>query len=150
MVLIDSDVFMVEFAFQRDPRFECNSGFLCRVSDAEPAITIYNLMEILGQLSFNLSPEQLRRWPLWLQDAYGLTVLWPAAESSDAAAFFRHEIHEQPLERMVAQRLSFQDALILGLAERAPEVEALITWNAKHFRGKTKLTVLTPAEYGDG
>ncbi len=43
--------------------------------------------------------------------------------------------------------MSFMDALVLSLAERAPDVECLVTWNAKHFKGKTTLTVLTPKEY---
>ncbi|MGQ9552951.1 MAG: hypothetical protein ACUVWR_02440 [Anaerolineae bacterium] len=147
VVVIDSDVFLLEFAFQRDARYEVNGRFLQAVRSASPAITIYNLMEILGQLSFNLAPERLARWPLWLQAAYDLTVLWPNVGALDAADFFREEVYERPLTHMQAQRLAFIDSLILGLAERAPEVEAFITWNAKHFRGKTPLTVLTPAEY---
>ena len=39
------------------------------------------------------------------------------------------------------------DALILGLAECAPEADAFITWNARHFKGKSSLKVLTPQEY---
>ena len=39
------------------------------------------------------------------------------------------------------------DSLILNLAERAPNVTAFVTWNARHFQEKTTLTVITPAEY---
>lgn len=39
------------------------------------------------------------------------------------------------------------DALILHLAEHAPNAEAFVTWNARHFRNKSSLPVLTPAEY---
>ncbi|MBC7227079.1 MAG: hypothetical protein H5T61_07580 [Thermoflexales bacterium] len=60
MVIIDTDVFLLEFAFHRDARYPTNAEFLRAVRPREPAITIYNLMEILGQLSFNLSPDQ---WP---------------------------------------------------------------------------------------
>ena len=40
--------------------------------------------------------------------------------------------------------MAFLDALIIGLAERTPDVKAFVTWNARHFRDKTLLTVLTP------
>ena len=147
MVVIDTDVFLLEFAFHRDPRHEVNARFLTAVRDHAPAITIYNLMEILGQLSFNLASSRLAQWPLWLQAAYGLTVLWPEPGEMGAFAFFRQEIHEAPLARMQEKRMAFLDALILNLAERVSEVETFVTWNARHFRNKSSLTVLTPAEY---
>ena len=43
--------------------------------------------------------------------------------------------------------MAFMDALILNLAERTPDVDAFITWNARHFKGKSSLRVLTPEEY---
>jgi hypothetical protein len=42
---------------------------------------------------------------------------------------------------------AFPDALVLQLAEDAPATRALVTWSARHFRDKTHLPVLTPAEY---
>ncbi len=147
MVIIDTDVFLLEFAFHRDARYPINAEFLRAVRPREPAITIYNLMEILGQLSFNLPPEQLTQWRLWLQEAYGLTVIWPATREQTARIFFREEIYDRPLAKMQSQRMAFLDALILSLAERVPDVEAFVTWNARHFRNKTRLPVLTPSEF---
>lgn len=147
MVLIGTDVFILEFAFHRDRRYEVNAAFLTAIRQREPAITVYNLMEILGQLSFNLSPSRLGDWRLWLQEAYGLTILWPASEEQDARAHFHHEIYARPLAKMQAERMAFADALILGLAERADGADAFVTWNARHFRDKTVLTVLTPREF---
>ena len=77
-----------------------------------------------------------------------MTVIWPVDPQEAAASFsFRAEIFERPFERMLAHRAAFLDALILGLAERAPDAEAFITWNARHFKGKSSLKVLTPQEY---
>ena len=50
---------------------------------------------------------------------------------------------------MQANRMAFVDALVLQMAEDAPEAQAFVTWNARHFRGKTHLPVLTPAEYAN-
>ena len=97
-------------------------------------------------LQFNLAPARLRTWPSWLQDRYGLTVLYPLAEGSAADPFFVAEIVERPLQKM-EQRMPFLDALIMNLVEVAPDIEAFVTWNARHFHGKTPLPVLTPAQY---
>lgn len=148
MVVIDSDVLLLAFAFQNDSRQEINQKFLEFVQTAQPATTIYNVMEVLGQLSFDLSAERLDQWQSWLVDAYQLTVIWMAdAEKEMEKELFRDELFDRPYQKMRDQRMSFMDALVLSLAERAPDVECFVTWNAKHFKGKTTLTVLTPKEY---
>ena len=78
MVVIDSDVLLLAFAFANDSKQEVNRAFLEAVQTAQPATTIYNVMEVLGQLSFNLSPERLDQWQSWLVDAYQLTIIWMA------------------------------------------------------------------------
>ena len=148
MVVIDTDVLLLELAYPRDKRFAVNAAFLSRVVKDDAAITIYNLMELLGQLSFNLAPVRLDAWQMWLIDAYRLTVIWPIDPSDPAAnAFFRVEMFERPYARMRAHRMAFVDALILNLAERTPNVDCFVTWNAKHFKSKSTLRVYTPEEY---
>lgn len=147
MVAIDTDVLLLAFAFHRDSRQEANTRFLHAARARSPVVAVYSIMEMLGQLSFNLSAERLIQWPSWLQDHYGLTLLYPPADAEDSAAFFQREIVDQPLDRMRRHPIPFLDALILQLIEQAPGVEAFVTWNARHFRDKTALTVLTPAEY---
>lgn len=147
MVALDTDVLVLAFAFQRDARQDANTRFLQAVRDRTPVVAIYSIMEFLGQLSFNLSPERLLQWPVWLQDNYNLTVLYPAADDKDATAFLQRELVDGPLARMGQHPIPFLDALILQLLEGAPGVDAFVTWNARHFRNKTLLPVLTPAEY---
>jgi len=148
MVVVDTDVLLLAFAFHRDDRQTANAAFLSKIQSENPAITIYSLMEILGQLSFNLSPENLSAWQSWLVNAYHLTILWPVDPDSPTAGLsFRAEIFERPFERMRAQRASFLDTLILNLVERTPGVEVFVTWNARHFKGKSPIKVLTPQEY---
>jgi len=91
VVVIDTDVLLLAFAFQNDPRRTTNNSFLQRVQGDQPAITVYNLMEILGQLSYNLSPQYLKEWPSWLINAYQLVVIWPAPMSDIGAINFREE-----------------------------------------------------------
>jgi hypothetical protein len=82
-------------------------------------------------------------------EAYQLTVIWPveAAESSGAAEFFQTEMVDRPFQKMRTQRMAYMDALVLNLAERTPDVARFVTWNAKHFKDKSPLVVLTPDEY---
>jgi hypothetical protein len=148
MVVIDSDVLLLAFAFSHDSKQALNRAFLEAVQTAQPATTIYNVMEVLGQLSFNLSPERLDQWQSWLVDAYQLTIIWMADDGLKMGKeSFREELYERPYEKMRSVRMPFMDALIISLVERAPDVECFVTWNARHFKGKTDLTVLTPEEY---
>jgi hypothetical protein len=147
MVVIDSDIFLIQYRYHRDARFGDNANFLRAISKASPAITLYSLMEILGQLSFNLSAQKLAEWETWLLRQYRLTVLWPDPGGLNAQEFIAHEIYQRPLKRMQANRVAFLDALVLQLAEDKPGVRAIVTWNAHHFKDKTWLPVLTPVEY---
>lgn len=147
MVVIDTDVFTLAFTFHRDPRQEANSRFLDEVQSSAPAIVIYSVMELLGQLAFNLSAQQLSQWNSWLQDRYRLTVLYPRTEGMQAEQFFQMEFVLAPLQRMSRQPIPFLDGLILGVAERVQEVDAFVTWNKRHYQGKTPLRVLTPADF---
>ena len=147
MVAIDTDVLTLAYAFHQDPRQAANTEFLSVVQPLDPAVTIYTLMELLGKLSFNLSAERLGQWPLWLQARFGLSILYPGTAGLAAEDFFRREFVERPFEKMQRHQMPFLDSLILNLAEEAPGVEAFVTWNARHYEGKTFLAVLTPATY---
>ncbi len=147
MVILDSDVLLIELRYPRDERAPLNTRFLSDVRGSGPAIAVYTLMEVLGQLSFNLAAARLLQWESWLQRRHNLTILWPNAADLDAHSFFTNEIYQRPFARMQANRMAFMDALVLQLAEDAPATQAFVTWNARHFRDKTRLPVLTPAEY---
>jgi hypothetical protein len=147
VVAIDTDVLVLAYAFHRDPRQAGNARFLAEVQTQEPMVTIYGVMELLGKLPFNLSAEQLAQWPSWLQDRYRLTILYPRTSGLDADDFFRQEFVARPFDKMQEYGMPFLDSLILNLVEEASEVEVFVTWNARHYQGKTSLTVLTPDEY---
>ncbi len=151
MIFIDTDVLWLAFAFHQDARQAANTAFLEQVQAAQPATTIYNVLELLGKLSFNLSPERLDEWRSWLVDAYQLLVIWPTNPNlTTAAPTFQEEIFERPYQKMRTVQMPFMDALILNLAERTPNVTQFVTWNARHFQGKSTLQVLTPEDFIQG
>ena len=148
MIVIDTDVLWLAFAFHQDSRQAANVAFLEQVQAAQPATTIYNVLELLGKFSFNLSPERLDEWRSWLVDAYQLLIIWPTNPSlTTAAPTFREEIFERPYQKMRAVKMPFMDSLILNLAERTPNVTHFVTWNARHFQGKSTLEIITPKGY---
>lgn len=149
MVVIDTDVFVLAFAFHRDGRQAANSQFLEVVRSHEPTVTIYSVMELLGQLSFNLSAERLAQWPVWLQDNFGLSVIYPVTAHLTADDFFRAELVERPLQRMALHSSPYLDSVILELTETTGNVRAFVTWNARHYQGRTSLRVVTPGEFVD-
>ena len=148
MVVIDSDVLVLAFSYPNDDRQKANQKFLEVVQTAQPATTIYNVMEVLGQLSFNLSAEHLADWQNWFINAYNLNIIWDTnSKEQIEPETWREIIYERPFQKMQTVRMAFMDALILSAAEHTPDVECFVTWNAKHFKGKTTLAVLTPEEY---
>lgn len=148
MVVIDTDVLLLAFAFQHDSRQVENSAFLQQVQTNTPAITIYTLMEFLGKLSFNLPPERLEQWPIWLAAAFQLTVLWPVSPDTTVTYHtWRDELFSRPFARIRAVKMPYMDALILNLAEQAGTATSFVTWNTRHFQGKSSLPVMTPAQY---
>ncbi len=143
MIIIDSDVLLLAFAFSRDERQPVNRQFLSMTTPR--GATIYSVMEVLGKLSFNFSPSHLQQWPAWLQDTYRLNILYPLVDGQEAVSCLRREFVESPLQSMT-QRMSYLDALILRLVAATPGVEMFVTWNARHFAGKSPVRVMTPAE----
>jgi hypothetical protein len=148
MDVIDTDVFLVEMAFHSDPRRAVNREFLERVKESKPAITVYNLMELLGQMSFNLSPARLAGWRTWLLSTYHVKVIAPVdLDDPTATILFKAEFMDAPFAKMREHRMGYMDALALHLAEQTPDATSFVTWNAKHFKNKTTLAVYTPKEY---
>jgi len=147
VVIIDTDILLTEFRYQRDRKYHINKQFLSIIRTTGGATTVYTLMEFLGSISFNVNSSRLAKWRSWLRDAYNLVIIWPEARGIDADSFVHTLIFEHPFERMCSTPIAFVDSLILDLAEQVEEAETLVTWNAKHFVGRTSLVVKTPEEY---
>jgi hypothetical protein len=48
----------------------------------------------------------------------------------------------------IAQQMALGDAVMaVQIAKYTPTATALVTWNARHFRGKVVIPVLTPDEW---
>lgn len=144
MICIDSDIFLIDLRYSRDRRSRQNRAFLDWVAQAESgATTVFNLLEVTGLLSFNLNEQQLLDLYIHFPRRYKVRVL-PHHDP-------RQRLPGLPLGEVIhvmQKRAAFGDALIAAQANRLrADLEAFVTWNDEHFRGRVAVPVFTPATF---
>ena len=142
MIFIDTDIFVIEKLFMNDERYTVTSKFLNRDSK-EKCTSIFNLFELLGIVSFNLSTTDLKKLLKGFSEVYDIKILFPETsyESPDA---FVEQLFDNVFEKIIL-KMSFSDALILSVAEEH-SCSKFVTWNVKHFEGRTDIPVKTPED----
>lgn len=142
-ISIDSDVILMDRLLPHDPRYATNAEFLRRAVARTVCVTIFNLLEICGVLSFHLPPARVGKLLADFHRMEGIAVLYPPATPRHTKDFIRRFISH--IGERVLRQMHFGDAATLYVAE-ANRCTHLVTWNKRHFEGRTKLTVLTPEE----
>jgi len=142
MIFIDTDIFVIDKLFPEDGRYEINNEFL--VEAKEKSTAIFNLFELLGIASFNLNEVELMKLFKGFGEAYDLKILYPSTAFISVNEFVEALFEE--LFQKIKLRMNFQDALILAVAEQH-HCTRFVTWNTKHFAGRTYLNVQTPKEF---
>ena len=144
LILIDTNIFVIDLRYKRDVNFKMNQAFLSAVAQTGNGFTtIVNLLELCGILSFNLNRNQLLDLWAYFQEQYKITVL---PEPKIQSTFPSVEIHR--LFDKLCKKTSFGDALMLVVAEKhLPFVETMVTWDNEHFKDKYIGKVLTPDAY---
>jgi len=147
LVLVDTNIFVIDLRYKRDTNYETNRAFLDHISEkANGFTTIVNLLELCGILSFNLNEKQLTELWFYFQDRYGTVVLpVPSFETS----FPVIEIKE--IFDLIKNRTSLGDALMISVAKRhLPFVSTMVTWDDLHFKDIFAGPVLTPEKFMKG
>jgi hypothetical protein len=145
VILLDSDVLLIDHRYKQDPKFALNRQALQRLqTEGIPrGVTQQVLLEVIGILSFNISPADVAHLPGILSVQYGLTV-YPDIQQYPVYA-------DCPVIALIAQlsqQMGLGDAVqAVQIARHASYAECLLTWNARHFRGKLVIPVLTPEEW---
>lgn len=142
MIFIDTDTFVIDRLFPKDNRFEINRLFLKRAT--ERSTSIFNLYELIGITSFNLNEIGLIKLFKGFEEYYNIKILYPSTAYISPNEFIATLL--ELVFQKITLKMSFQDALILVVAEEHNCTE-FITWNTKHFQGRTHLNVQTPQEY---
>ena len=86
MVLLDTNIFVIDRFFPRDANYAANRAFILRLQKIDCGFSIFSLFELCGLASFNLSPVELRRWSYDFRRIYGVEILEPLKLSITSAA----------------------------------------------------------------
>ena len=145
MVLLDSNIFIVDRFFPRDSLYSQNKTFVEKLDSIDAAISSFTLLEVCGAASFRLSVDELSAWlftfgamyPVYVLDVHGV-------RTNDCEAWWSTFMEEAAAN--IAKQMTFGDAVLLREAENY-DAEAIITWNTKDFIRRTRLTVLSPTAF---
>lgn len=138
-VMIDSDVYLLDIRYQQDEKYPLNKKFLNLIftEQIDPYTSIFNLLEICGILSFNLSRTNLEKTFISFAATYNTTILFPSGSSGQFIQFDLIDIWE-----IITKKVAFLDSLIISVFEETTPIQHLVSWNARHFRNKTSGEVL--------
>ena len=144
LVLVDTNLFVIDLRYKRDSNFEINRAFLDLIGEKKNGFTtIVNLLELCGILSFNLNEKQLIELWVYFQDKYGVVVLPVPSFETDFPIIKIKEIFD-----LISRRTSLGDAIMISVAKKhLPFVTTLVTWDDLHFKDIFPGTVLTPERF---
>ena len=144
LILIDTNIFVIDLRYKRDINFKLNQSFLSAVAQNGIGFTtIVNLLELCGILSFNLNQDQLLDLWTYFQNRYKITVLPEPELQGDFPG-----IKINRLFGILRKKTSFGDALMITVAEKYLSfISTMVTWDSEHFKDKFAGKVLTPDEF---
>ena len=145
MILLDTNVFVIDRFFPRDARLEQNRRLVTIFPRLSVGFSIFSLLELCEISSFNLSTQELRRWMYTFEETYSVEILHPQTAKEDSAEFWLASFITSLFER-IEKRVTLGDAFVLQTAEEF-QVETPIAWNPREFTDRTTLPVLTPVEF---
>ena len=147
LVLVDTNIFVIDLRYKRDINYKVNRAFLDHIREKRNGFTtIVNLLELCGILSFNLNEKQLTELWFYFQDRYGVTVLPAPSFGTNFPVIEMKQIFD-----LIKGRTSLGDALMICVANKhLPFVTTMVTWDDVHFKKIFPGTVLTPEKYSEG
>ena len=144
LVLIDTNIFVIDLRYKRDVYYKTNRAFLDYMAKKRTGFTtIVNLLELCAILSFNLNEKQLNELWFYFQDRYQVSVLpVPSLETNFPT------IGIKELFDLLKTKTSLGDALMVSVAKsHLPFISTMVTWDNLHFENIFPGTVLTPEEF---
>ena len=144
LVLIDTNIFVIDLRYKRDVYFKTNRRFLDYMAEKRTGFTtIVNLLELCGILSFNLNEKQLTELWFYFQDRYRVSVLpVPSLETNFPT------IGIKELFDLLKTKTSLGDALMVSVAKsHLAFISTMVTWDNLHFENIFPGIVLTPEEF---
>jgi hypothetical protein len=144
MLALDSDLLAILHIFKVDTRFETTKRFFQKIKDQPKAITIFTLLELCGIVATSTGKEDAAEIFHQYISSDDSVIIYPNLLTKDTNDFWASLVSESFLRIQRGMRLG--DATILWTLETNQEVDTFVTWNTKHFNGKTSIKILTPSE----
>ena len=143
MVFLDSNIFIIDRFFPRDKNYPINKKFLAELKKTKAFLPFYTLLEICGITSFNLSTGEQKKWLYSFSKVYSVEILDPFEGKTENHTIIDYFLSLTPY---ILKKMTVGDAIFLKEAEKH-NARAIITWNKKHFVGRTDIPVYNPDEY---
>ena len=142
VIALDADVLSIYLLFQHDARFPKTADFMRQSATVPRGLPIYTLLELCGVAKSHghVARQMFQRYV----SAPDMEILYPPIVLGGEPAYWK--AHNEALLSRVERGMRLGDAAVLWVVETC-DCEALITWNMRHFAGKTALDVLTPAKW---
>lgn len=148
MIMIDTDVFLIDNFYTTDPRYEPNSLFLHRVQNTKNYTTIFNLLEVCSLIAPHCSEKELLGFFENFDRTYNLEIIYPSSYDLSTEYFMDHFFGE--ILHTTQFTGNMVDSLIFTLVKQRP-VRVVVSWNAKHYKNSLsklgKIEYLQPDEY---
>lgn len=145
MIALDTDVLAIYHIFHNDQRYRVTRELFDKLSNQTKAITIFNLLEFCGILATAARKEDAITVFHKYLSAKDTKILFPRFLAEGEKDFWATLVSEC-LSR-IQRGIRLGDAVILWTLETSDDIDAIITWNTKHFKEKTSINVLTPPEF---
>ncbi len=142
MIFVDTDIFVIDRLFREDERHRTNKQFLDRAK--EKSTSVFNLLELCGLASFSLTTTELTALFTNFHKQYNLEILYPKVLKPSPEETIRYNISR--IFEKICAKMNYPDAQILLIAEEY-DCSDFITWNKKHFEGRTYIPISAPNEY---
>ena len=110
MLLVDSDVFVIDRRYRKDPKYETNRNFLDLVHEKEKYTTVFNVLEIIGILSYNLSTSDIEAFYYAFPNYYKINIICPATNTLSADSFMSKLTND--ICEIIKKKISFKQVLI--------------------------------------
>ena len=142
LVLIDTNIFVIDLRYKRDVYYKRNRAFLAYTAKNRTGFTtIINLLELCGILSFNLNKKQLTELWFYFQDRYQVSVL-PVPDLDTNFPAIKIKETKETFD-LLKNRTSLDDALMMVVARKyLPFVSTMVTWDKVHFKNVFSGSVL--------
>jgi predicted nucleic acid-binding protein len=145
MVLLDSNIFILDRFFPHDSLYTQNKAFIEKLASIDASISSFTLLEICGVASFRLSADELSAWLFGFGAIYPVSVIdLHGLRTNDGEAWWSAFVEQ--VAANITKKMTFGDAALLREAENY-DAEAIVTWNTKDFSRRTRPVVLTPTAF---